>query len=708
MTKQKNKILKIESFLIKINSIISRILNIKIQWITAIAFCFVVQSSPADPLVILINPTKVNATRVEKNIIDIPASVSHIGQEKIQLGTEQLGLDESMSQVPGAFFLNRYNYAQDLRVSIRGFGARSSFGIRGIKIIVDGIPETLPDGQGSIDGVDIGSIYKINVIRGPSSSLYGNASGGAILIETERGPELPFIELRNTYGDFNLNKQQFKIGGETGNLNYLLNISNTSVDGYRDNSEFENKQFNGRFEYSLSDSSSIVSTVHHTDQPLANDPGGITAEDVATNPRQARTQNLNYQAGEKVKQTRFGLVYKTQLDKSRNVEVRTYNTDRDFSNKLPFQNGGIVNLDRSFYGGGLKYIEEGNLGKYQNRLLLGIDYDRQDDNRSRYNNLLGIKGAQTLQQNELITSLGTYFQNETKLNDIAEITLGIRHDDVAFDVTDKFLADGDDSGKINLNKFSPMIGISLKASSNTNIYATVSKAFETPTTTEFANPSGGGFNQAIKPQKSTNYEIGVKTLSNKYSFEAAIFQINVEDELTPFEDSEQPGRTFYTNAGSSDRHGLELTNIRRFYDQFEFSTTYTYSDFKFNHFTNTSGVIYDGKRIPGIPKNLLNFNLSWSNDSGSYANLDTTFTGEFYADNGNQNRVNSYTVSNLRLGKNFIHNDLDVGFYLGVNNIFNKKYNNNIRINAYGNRYFEPAPKQNVFFGITINKKFPG
>ena len=182
----------------------------------------------------------------------------------------------------------------------------------------------------------------------------------------------------------------------------------------------------------------------------------------------------------------------------------------------------------------------------------------------------------------------------------------------------------------------------------------------------------------------------------------------LRDELTPFEDSEQPGRTFYTNAGSSDRYGLELTNIRRFYDQFEFSTTYTYSDFKFNHFKDTSGVIYDGKRIPGIPKNLLNFNLSWSNDTGSYANLDTTFTGEFFADNGNQNRVNSYTVSNLRLGKNFIRNDLNVGFYLGVNNIFNEKYNSNIRINAYGNRYFEPAPKQNVFFGITINKKFPG
>ena len=708
MIKHKNKILRIKFVLIKINSIISWILNIKIQWITAIAFYFAIQSSPADPLVIKINPTMVDATRVEKNIIDIPASISHIGQEKIQLGTEQAGLDESMRQVPGAFFLNRYNYAQDLRVSIRGFGARSNFGIRGIKIIVDGIPETLPDGQGSIDGVDIGSIYKIDVIRGPSSSLYGNASGGAILIETERGPELPFVELRNTYGDFNLNKQQLKIGGNTGDLNYLLNISNTSVDGYRDNSKFENKQFNGRFEYSLSDSSNIISTLHHTDQPFANDPGGITAEDAATDRRQARAQNLNYQAGEKVKQTRFGLIYKTQLNKSRNLEIRTYNTDRDFSNKLPFQNGGMVNLDRSFYGGGLKYIEEGYLGKYQNRLLLGVDYDRQDDNRSRYNNLLGIKGAKTLQQNELITSLGAYLQNETKLNDIAEITLGVRHDDIEFDVRDKFLSDGDDSGKINLNQFSPMIGVSLKTSSNTNIYATASKAFETPTTTEFANPSGGGFNQAVKPQKSTNYEIGIKKLSNKYTFEAAIFQINVRDELTPYEDSEQPGRTFFTNAGSSDRYGLELTNIKRFYDQFEFSTTYTYSDFKFNHFKDVNGIKHDGNRIPGIPKNLLNFNLSWSNDSGSYANLDTTFTGEFYADNSNQNKVDSYAVSNLRLGKNFTHNDLNIGLYFGINNIFNEQYNSNIRINAYGNRYFEPAPKQNIFFGITVNKKFPG
>ena len=364
-------------------------MNIKTNWIRVIIFCYIPQLSFAEPLLIDINPVKVTATRVEKNIIDIPASVSYISQEKIQLGAEQVGLDESMTQVPGAFLLNSYNYAQDLRVSIRGFGARSSFGIRGIKIIIDGIPESLPDGQGSIDGVDIGSIHQISVIRGPSSSLYGNASGGAILIDTERGSESPFIELQDIYGGFNLNKKQFKIGGEINKLNYLLNISDTSVDGYREHSEFKNKQFNGRFEYSLTDSSSIISTVHHTDQPLANDPGGVIYEDFLVNPKQARTQNLNFKAGEKIKQTRIGLLYKKNLDNKSELEVKTYYTDRDFSNKLPFEDSGIVNLDRNFSGGGFRYIENLDFFKLKNRLLFGLDFDRQDDNRIRYNNILG-------------------------------------------------------------------------------------------------------------------------------------------------------------------------------------------------------------------------------------------------------------------------------------------------------------------------------
>ena len=332
-------------------------------------------------------PIVITATRVEKNTADTPTAISTIGQDEIQLGTEQLGLDESLGQVPGLFMLNRYNFAQDLRASIRGFGARSSFGIRGIKIIVDGIPETLPDGQGSVDGIDIGSASQISEIRGPVSSLYGNASGGAILIESEQGPAIPFAEIRTTVGDFDFNKLQLKTGGDNGSLNYLFNLSDTSIDGYRDNSEFENTQFSGRFETTLSASSSLLTTIHHTDQPVANDPGGLTAEDAASDPKQARAANVIFDAGEDLEQTRIGLLYKTSLSENRELVTRVYSTDRDFSNRLPFQDGGIVKLDRRFSGAGVTYTIKGDLGGKQNRFLIGTDYDHQDDDRSRFDNL---------------------------------------------------------------------------------------------------------------------------------------------------------------------------------------------------------------------------------------------------------------------------------------------------------------------------------
>lgn len=649
----------------------------------------------------------ITPTRVEKNIEDIPAAVSIVGQDNIQLGTQQLALDESLSPIPGLFFLNRYNFAQDLRASIRGFGARSNFGIRGIKIIVDGIPETLADGQGSVDGVDIGSARQISVIRGPASALYGNASGGAILIETEQATGLPFAEFRMTLGDFTYTKPQVKVGGGgSGKLNYLMSVSDTSIDGYRDHSEFENTQFNGRFDYSLSDSSSLMTSIHYTDQPIANDPGGINAADAAANPEQARDRNVTFDAGEALEQTRIGLIFKTELNSNEEFEARVYNTDRDFNNKLPFQGGGAVELDRNFVGGGLKYTRKGNLGGKPNRMLVGIDYDRQDDDRSRFDNLQGVIGAQTLNQNELVTSIGTFLQNETGLSDNLELTLGLRYDDIEFDVTDSFLSDGDDSGKVNLDHFSPMVGLSYRKNNNTRYYATLSNSFETPTTTEFANPAGGGFNQALEPQEATNYEIGIKTKGENYRFEAALFHIDIDEELTPFELPGQPGRSFFENAGSSDRNGLEIAYIRQLTGQIELTTSYTYSDFKFDHFTNEDGDVFDGNTTPGIPEDLLHINLSWKGSSGFYSSLNSTYTGELFADNENLNKVDSYAVSDLRMGFNDFNKDWEIETFMGVNNLFDEDYNSNIRINAFGGRYFEPAPDRNLFFGITVRKKF--
>lgn len=665
------------------------------------------QQSTLDPII-------VNATRVEKSSDEIPAAISTIGQDEIQLGTEQLGLDESLSRVPGLFMLNRYNFAQDLRASIRGFGARSSFGIRGIKIIVDGIPETLPDGQGSVDGVDIGSARQINVIRGPASSLYGNASGGAILIETERGTAIPFVEARTTLGEFDFNKFQLKTGGETDKLNYLINLSDTSIDGYRDHSEFENTQLNGRFEYTLSPGSSLQTTLHHTDQPVANDPGGLTEAEVEVDRSQARQRNLDFDAGEALQQTRVGLLYKTGLSDGREFEARVYNTDRDFSTKLPLAsfpafdgvgNGGSVFLDRRVIGVGLKYITEDNLLGRQNRLLTGIDYDRQDDDRSRFDNLLGVVGSPQLEQNELVTSTGAYLQNETRLNEIAELTMGVRYDEVKFDVSDSFLSDGDDSGEVKLDQISPMIGVSFKRSDDSHVYATISKAFETPTTTEFANPTGGGFNQTLEPQESTNYEVGIKTVADNYRFEMALFHIDVENELIPFE---LGGRTFFENAGSSSRDGIEFSYTRHLLEQLSFSLAYTYSDFVFDRFTDDNGDVFDGKQIPGIPQDLLHLGFSWFGASGYYATWDINYTGELFADNGNSASIDSSSVSSLRLGYNGFYDDWEISSFLGVNNLFNEEYNSNIRINAFGGRYFEPAPERNAYIGITLRRRFKG
>ena len=661
-----------------------------------------------------IGTIEVNATRVDKQISEVPTAISSIGQDEIQLGNEQLGIDESLKAVPGLFMLNRYNFAQDIRASIRGFGARSAFGIRGIKIIVDGIPETLPDGQGSVDGIDIGSASRIQVIRGPASSLYGNAAGGAILVESERGPVIPFAESRLTIGDFDFQNLQLKTGGENGSLNYLVNLSDTSIDGYRDHSEFENTQLNGRFEYKLSTTASLLTTIHHTDQPIANDAGGLTAAEVDADRSQARQRNLDFDAGEDLQQTRIGLLYKNRFNEGREFEARVYNTDRDFSTRLPLAsfpdfdgvgNGGSVFLDRRVIGSGLKYIIDDELAARQNRLLVGLDYDRQDDDRSRFDNLFGVVGLQRLDQNELVTSLGAYLQNENRLNEIVELTLGVRYDEVTFDVSDSFLSDGDDSGKIKLDQVSPMAGVSIKYNDDTNLYANISEAFETPTTTEFANPAGGGFNQSLEPQESTNYEVGIKKSTDDYRFEVAIFHIDVENELIPFELS---GRTFYENAGSSNRDGLELAYTRQLVEQLSFSLSYTYSDFVFDRFTNDDGDVFDGKQLPGIPQDLLHIGFSWFSDNGFYANWGTTYTGDLYADNANETSVASSSVSDIRFGHNGFYDDWEVASFLGVNNLFDEEYNNNIRINAFGARYFEPAPERNAYIGITIRKRFRG
>jgi iron complex outermembrane receptor protein len=592
----------------------------------------------------------VRATRVEKPLLKIPAAMGVVDQDDIQTAQQQVGLDESLVKIPGLFMQNRFNFAQDLRISIRGFGARAGFGIRGIKILVDDIPETLADGQGQVDSIDLGSAQRIEVIRGSASSLYGNAAGGVISIRSETGPQEPFAETRLSFGEFGFQKYQLKSGGQMGSFNYLLNLSDFRLDGYRDNSRTETTQLNSKFGYTIDGTSDLAAVINLTNSPVADDPGSLTRQQAEDDPSQARGRNVQFDTGEDIDQQRVGLVYHKSFGDKHELMARNYYVWRDFANKLPFTDGGAVTFDRFFFGGGLKYTFTGALQGKQNRVILGIDVDRQDDDRRRFDNNMGVIGALALDQNEKVTSTGVFVQDEFQLLENLELTLGARQDWVRFKVDDDFLSDGDDSGSQTLDEFSPMVGILYSVSPAVNLYGNISQSFETPTTSEFANPSGGGgFNSNLEPQTATNYEVGIKgTLPHRIGYGLSLFTVDVKDELIPFEIPGMPDRDFFVNAGRSTRDGLEASVSVQPLAGLTASAAYTLSDFTFDRFTDNNGNVFDGNDIPGIPQNLLHGEIAYLHSSGFYVVADVLNVDDFYVNNANTEKNDSYTVANLR------------------------------------------------------------
>jgi iron complex outermembrane receptor protein len=649
----------------------------------------------------------VTATRVEKSLEAVPAAVGVVQQEEIQYAEPQLGLDESLSKIPGIFMQNRYNFAQDLRVSIRGFGARSAFGIRGIKVVVDGIPETLPDGQANVDSIDIGSIGNMQVVRGPVSALYGNASGGALLIETEQPPETPFISLRPTFGSDGFRKHQLKFGGKHDRFDYLVNLSDLSYDGYREHSATELSSLNSKFGFDLDDGARFSTVLNYTDSPVADDPGGLTEALAAEDPTSAWTRNLTLDSGEELEQTRIGLIYETPVGESGELRLRNYYVWRDLANRLPIgATGQGVVLDRFALGGGVQYTHSAALAGHANRLTVGIDLDRQKDDRTRYLLAGDSLGQQIQDQDEQVDSVGLYVQNEYSVSERVELTLGGRYDRLDFDVDDNFLSNGDDSGERSLRKFSPSLGLRFTPRPGLNLYANLSRSFESPTAVELRDPDGAGFNQDLNPQEAINYEIGIKgALGSRARYDLALFTMDVSDELVPFE---RGGTTYYENAGESKRNGLEAQLVFEPLEHLVTTLAYTYSDFEFEKFVDVDGNDFSGKTIPGVPENLLSADFTYTHPNGIYGQFTALYVDEIYADNANTTANDAYTVVDLRFGFSKFLGPWELSPFIGVNNLFDKEYNGNVRINAFGGRYFEPAPERNVYGGLTLGYDFGG
>ena len=658
-------------------------------------------TSNAEPMTILIT-----SGRLENTLEDMPVGVSIVDQKTLEGGYQQLSLSDALSGVPGILTLNRYNFAQDLRLSIRGSGARANFGIRGVRVLVDGIPATTPDGQTALDDIDLASLKRIEVIRGPAGALYGPASGGILSLETkQQGSSTPHVVASMNGGAYGFKEHRFEGGGSADDVIYSLNISRMAIDGYREQSAAERDLLNGRIDYYLPNGDSVAATFSVLDSPLGQDPGGLAASDADQQPTQAASLNERFDTGERVRQQRFGVTSNQLLNNAAELRLRAYYVHRDFSNRLPFN---AVELDRHFGGVSVEYINDSTWLNTHGRVLFGMDLDVQDDDRKRRDNLDGVVSDLNFHQREQVSNVGLFVSRENNLSDYLRLDVGLRYDQLQIKADDRFGSDGDDSDSVSFSQLSPSLALLQRFNKHTQVYGRVATGFDTPTTTELARPDGaGGFNDSLRAETSLSYELGLRSNpASSLHTEIALFETRVKDQLVPFEIENSPGRFAYENSGRSRNRGVEAVLVLGKDIGWRMQLAYTYSQFKFIDFRDKDSEVLDGNRLPGIPENVANLELRYQSRLGLLAALETRYTGRYYADNLNQVEVYSSTVSNLRFSYKRITDAWQFRATAGVNNLFEKSYYDNVRLNATGGRYFEPAPPRHGYIGLSVGYYF--
>lgn len=454
---------------------------------------------------------EVTSPRLVRDLYDTPAAVSVVNAPDIRRGQQRLQLDESLNTVPGLFFQNRYNFAQNLRLSTRGFGARAPFGIRGIRLQVDGIPYTLPDGQSQIDAVDLESAQRIEVIRGPSSVQYGNAAGGVVDVTTARGDEQPpGARLRLDGGSDDYRKAAVQANGRSGDTTAVATLSWLNVNGHREQSAAEKGLFNGRLSHELEPGRRLTATLNALHNPESEDPGGLTRAQAEADPQQATFLASQLDAGQRVDQQTLGLQYEEAVAVPGQLTVNTFFSRRDFAQQLPFPGASRVAFDRQFYGISSSYQQESTLAGLPLVWVVGADVHRQRDERRRYRvSFEGQVTGQTQDETQNATNAALFAQGDLALTNKLSLSLGARFDRLRLSIDDHRLVDGDDSGSRTFREASGVAGLSYRLAPRHQIYGTVGTAFESPTFTEFTNPDGsGGFNPDIEPQQASTASWG--------------------------------------------------------------------------------------------------------------------------------------------------------------------------------------------------------
>ena len=633
----------------------------------------------------------VKSARINVNSKQVPFSVSIKNFNENRNYSSKSSLIDFTNSIPGLYASSSNNFSQDLRISIRGFGARSAFGIRGIKLIVDGIPETTPDGQSQLDNLPLGLISNIEVLRGPSSILYGNSSGGVISINTLSNSSEPYFKTSAVFGAYQYQSIQRTRVFDWNNSSLVVHFDKRRSNGYRDFSGYKSSILNLRYLRDLDENNEIVLQLNYTDSPYAYDAGGLKLSEVEDNRRQSRKNNFDYDTYEKVRHIKTGFSWKHLNDNNSFIDSYFFYQKRDFNSKLPFNYGGIIFLERDYYGIGTKYSKTFNSENKTRTVTLGIDHTNQQDDRRRFKNNLGEQGEKTFDQLEKFKNTGIYLINQTDYGSGLLFRYGIRFDN------NKIGTDFEDF--ISLNKFNPSLGISYSLNNSNNIYFSTGTSFETPTLNELSNnPNGNGLNKNLDPSSSVNYEIGWRRSVSNLLVEATVYLINTDNEILPYEIEEFPGKNFYRNVGSTRRYGIEL-NSQLLFSNGKLNLSYTNSKNIFIDF-NLDGDDLKDLSIPGIPDQILDIELILNLSKRQSIAINNRLIGELYADNLNETQTSSYNLLGLTYSKKIFKNSQ---IYLGVNNLLDVNYYDNIRINAFGKRYFEPAPKRNFHFGINFS-----
>lgn len=644
-------------------------------------------------------PVTVTVSRTPAALTRLPFAVATLDGVEFRRGRATAGLDEALAVVPGVAVSNRYNYALDQRISIRGFGARSAFGVRGVKVLLDGIPQTLPDGQGQLSGVEAAVVERVEILRGPSSSLHGNASGGVISLFSDPGvPERTAPSGRVTAGAFGFRKWMIETAAPIGTGALRVTGSRTLVGGHREHSEADVRYGRVHFSQLLGARTRMTVLAHLTDMPRAENPGALTATEFAADRGAAAPANVTADARKAVTQFQGGASLARELGGGGLLDVSAYVLRRDLENPLTFA---AIDVARWAYGIRASATLPAWDPGVPVSVTVGLDAQRQrDDRRNQTPDLSAV----TLDQLEWVTELGPFVQAQVTPHPRVTVTGGVRYDRVAFDVTDRLAADGDASGNEVMDAVSWSLGAVLDAHPAAAPYASVATAFETPTTTELVNrpEGGGGLNPMLAPQRATNFELGLRGRAGTVlAYRIAAFQADVEDGLISFEVPTEPGRSFFRNVGASRHRGVEI-GVTIPTDPLVVRGAYTYSDYRFRDFVTEDGV-FDGNRLPGVPEHRLYWSLRAAAPLGLWAAVDNTHASAMVADDANTAESAGWWTADLRLGWTGRLGRARVEPFVGILNVFDERYASSVVVNAGFGRYFEPAPGRNAYFGLEVD-----